>query len=177
MWKVAGSSQKASLARPWQAPPLNLRRQTTSLPAALSQAIEQSHVSLSHAHIIDAYLTVSASQCPPGEISRASTPESSPQLPANPPTILGRDSTITPAFSPPSCALTNLIVSCSEAWRYTGPFSRANRLRGAFPGFGIAVVAFAGYMVYEQLFVAPAHAHGESVHGEPKPGAHASFTT
>ncbi|KAK0310038.1 hypothetical protein LTR01_004237 [Friedmanniomyces endolithicus] len=49
----------------------------------------------------------------------------------------------------------------NEAWRYSGPFTRGNRFRGAFPGFGIAVVAFAGYMVYEQVFLTSAHdTHG-----------------
>ncbi|KAF2768466.1 hypothetical protein EJ03DRAFT_328315 [Teratosphaeria nubilosa] len=52
----------------------------------------------------------------------------------------------------------------NEAWRYTGPFTRAKRFRGLFPGFGIATVAFAGYMVYEQLFLTSSH-HGEG-HGE-----------
>ena len=50
----------------------------------------------------------------------------------------------------------------SEAWRYTGPFTRMNRFRGMFPGFGIAAVAFAGYMVYEQLFLTSSHGHGEA---------------
>lgn len=53
----------------------------------------------------------------------------------------------------------------SEAWRYTGPFSRWNRFKRAFPGFGIAVVAFGGYLVVEQLFLKDPHAHGEE-HGE-----------
>ncbi|EMC97094.1 hypothetical protein BAUCODRAFT_32837 [Baudoinia panamericana UAMH 10762] len=53
-----------------------------------------------------------------------------------------------------------------EAWRYTGPFTRWSRLRGAFPGLGIATVAFAGYMVYETLFMSPAHGHGDEHHGE-----------
>ena len=61
-----------------------------------------------------------------------------------------------------------LILTCvfSELWRYTGPFTRAQRFKGAFPGFGIAVVAFAGYLVAEQVFFPPAeHGHGED-HGE-----------
>lgn len=40
----------------------------------------------------------------------------------------------------------------SEQWRYTGPFTRFNRFKGSFPGLGIATVAFAGYLVAEQLF-------------------------
>ncbi|EGP85462.1 uncharacterized protein MYCGRDRAFT_19626, partial [Zymoseptoria tritici IPO323] len=48
-----------------------------------------------------------------------------------------------------------------EAWRYTGPFTRRNRFKNSFPGLGIATVAFAGYLVYEQVFMAPAHGHGE----------------
>ncbi|KAF2114802.1 hypothetical protein BDV96DRAFT_494387 [Lophiotrema nucula] len=51
-----------------------------------------------------------------------------------------------------------------EAWRYTGPFSRWNRFKGAFPGLGIATVAFAGYLVYEQLFMQKEHHHGEEHH-------------
>lgn len=53
----------------------------------------------------------------------------------------------------------------SEAWRYTGPFTRFNRFRGAFPGLGIATVAFAGYLVYEQMFLTSSHGHGEG-HGD-----------
>ncbi|KAJ9664327.1 hypothetical protein H2198_000256 [Neophaeococcomyces mojaviensis] len=51
----------------------------------------------------------------------------------------------------------------AEAWRYTGPFTRWNRLKGAFPGFGIAAGAFAVYCVYEALFLEDPHKHG---HGE-----------
>ncbi|KAF3930022.1 hypothetical protein ABW19_dt0200950 [Dactylella cylindrospora] len=52
-----------------------------------------------------------------------------------------------------------------EAWRYTGPFTRANRFRGLFPGFGIATVAFAIYCGVE-YFVFPPESHGhESGHG------------
>jgi NADH dehydrogenase (ubiquinone) 1 beta subcomplex subunit 3 len=50
-----------------------------------------------------------------------------------------------------------------EAWRYSGPFTRFNRFKGAFPGLGIATVAFAGYLVVEQLFLKEEHGHG---HGE-----------
>jgi NADH dehydrogenase (ubiquinone) 1 beta subcomplex subunit 3 len=53
----------------------------------------------------------------------------------------------------------------SEAWRYTGPFSRMNRFRGVFPGFGIGLAAFGVYMVYEQMFMKSSHGHGEG-HGE-----------
>ena len=51
-----------------------------------------------------------------------------------------------------------------EAWRYTGPFTRFNRFKGAFPGLGIATVAFAGYLVYEQMFLQEEHGHGEEHH-------------
>lgn len=51
----------------------------------------------------------------------------------------------------------------SEAWRYTGPFSTRNRFRGLFPGFGIASIAFAAYVVAEQVFFQDDHSHG---HGE-----------
>ncbi|KAF2218810.1 NADH-ubiquinone oxidoreductase B12 subunit family-domain-containing protein [Elsinoe ampelina] len=53
----------------------------------------------------------------------------------------------------------------AEAWRYTGPFTRFQRFRGAFPGLGIATVAFAGYLAYEQVFLKDdSHGHG-SGHG------------
>jgi NADH dehydrogenase (ubiquinone) 1 beta subcomplex subunit 3 len=51
--------------------------------------------------------------------------------------------------------------SRSEAWRYTGPFTRWNRFKGAFPGFGIAAVAFTGYVIFEQLFLKDSHGHDE----------------
>lgn len=54
----------------------------------------------------------------------------------------------------------------SETWRYTGPFSRFNRWKGALPGFGTAVVLFAGYCAYEAVFLKDEHAghHGEEHH-------------
>lgn len=55
----------------------------------------------------------------------------------------------------------------SETWRYTGTFSRWNRFKGAFPGLGIATVAFVAYLGYEQLFLKEDHhgdAHGEGHH-------------
>ncbi|KAJ4391196.1 hypothetical protein N0V93_004813 [Gnomoniopsis smithogilvyi] len=51
-----------------------------------------------------------------------------------------------------------------EKWRYTGLFSRWNRFKGAFPGLGIATVAFAAYCGYEYMFLQDEH-HGEG-HGE-----------
>jgi NADH dehydrogenase (ubiquinone) 1 beta subcomplex subunit 3 len=53
----------------------------------------------------------------------------------------------------------------NEAWRYTGQFSRFNRFKNAFPGLGIASVAFAGYCAYEYLFIKDEHHHAEE-HGE-----------
>jgi NADH dehydrogenase (ubiquinone) 1 beta subcomplex subunit 3 len=47
----------------------------------------------------------------------------------------------------------------SEAWRYTGRFSRFNRFKSAFPGLGIATVAFAGYCLYEHFFMTEKHHH------------------
>ncbi|OKL57705.1 hypothetical protein UA08_07067 [Talaromyces atroroseus] len=47
-----------------------------------------------------------------------------------------------------------------EAWRYTGPFSRWNRFKGLFPGLGTATVLFAGYCLYEQVFLSNDHGHG-----------------
>ncbi|KAL0637032.1 hypothetical protein Q9L58_004014 [Maublancomyces gigas] len=52
----------------------------------------------------------------------------------------------------------------SDAWRYSGPFTRFNRFKGAFPGLGIATVAFAGYCAYEAMFMSDTHAH----HAEAK---------
>ncbi|KAI9727754.1 MAG: hypothetical protein M1834_007993 [Cirrosporium novae-zelandiae] len=53
----------------------------------------------------------------------------------------------------------------AEAWRYHGPFSRFNRLKGSFPGLGIATVAFAGYCAYEYMFLNDdSHAHAEEHH-------------
>jgi NADH dehydrogenase (ubiquinone) 1 beta subcomplex subunit 3 len=47
---------------------------------------------------------------------------------------------------------TPFLLITSEQWRYTGPFTRFNRFKGAFPGLGIATVAFAGYLVAEEFF-------------------------
>jgi NADH dehydrogenase (ubiquinone) 1 beta subcomplex subunit 3 len=58
------------------------------------------------------------------------------------------------------------IPNSSEEWRYTGPFTRWNRFKGAFPGLGIATVAFAAYCGYEYLFLNDDHGHGEAGHGE-----------
>ncbi|EMR70761.1 putative nadh:ubiquinone oxidoreductase subunit protein [Eutypa lata UCREL1] len=52
----------------------------------------------------------------------------------------------------------------AEAWRYTGLFSRWNRFKGGLPGLGIATVAFAAYLGYEQMFLKDEH-HGDE-HGE-----------
>jgi len=53
-----------------------------------------------------------------------------------------------------------LTGSCvSEAWRYTGPFTRRNRFRGSLPGLGTATVAFAAYCTYEYFFMKDEH-HG-----------------
>lgn len=49
----------------------------------------------------------------------------------------------------------------TEQWRYTGPFTRFNRFKSAFPGLGIATVAFAAYCGYEYLFMSNDH-HGHS---------------
>lgn len=57
----------------------------------------------------------------------------------------------------------SLLMNCSEAWRYTGPFSRWNRFKGLFPGLGIATVAFTAYCAYEHFFLKDEH-HGEGHH-------------
>ncbi|KEF61855.1 uncharacterized protein A1O9_03426 [Exophiala aquamarina CBS 119918] len=53
----------------------------------------------------------------------------------------------------------------NEAWRYNGPFTRWNRFKGSFPGLGIATVAFAGYVIFEAMFLKDSHGHGEG-HGD-----------
>ena len=53
----------------------------------------------------------------------------------------------------------------SEAWRYSGHFTRWNRLKGALPGLGIGFGAFVVYSVYEALFLEDKHGHG-AVHGD-----------
>ncbi|KAL3476939.1 putative NADH-ubiquinone oxidoreductase B12 subunit [Aspergillus californicus] len=50
-----------------------------------------------------------------------------------------------------------------EAWRFNGPFSRAQRFKRLFPGFGIASVAFAAYCAYDYAFAKDDH-HGEAHH-------------
>jgi len=55
----------------------------------------------------------------------------------------------------------------SEAWRYTGPFTRYNRFKGALPGLGTATVAFAVYCTYEYFFLNDSHlGHGDEHNGE-----------
>lgn len=44
-------------------------------------------------------------------------------------------------------------------------FSRWNRFKGAFPGLGIASVAFAAYCGFEYMFLTDDHHHAEG-HGE-----------
>lgn len=57
-------------------------------------------------------------------------------------------------------------IGCREQWRYTGPFTRYNRFKGAFPGLGIATVAFAAYCGFEYLFLKDDHhSHEEANHG------------
>ena len=52
-----------------------------------------------------------------------------------------------------------------EQWRYTGPFTRYNRFKGALPGLGTATVAFAAYCTYEYFFMKDEHhGHGQE-HG------------
>lgn len=90
--------------------------------------------------------------------------------PNTPPTTLGQDSKLHLRPARSLYALYTIILIWhlfhSEAWRYTGPFTRMNRFRGLFPGFGIAATAFAGYLVYEQLFLTSSHGHGKEGHGE-----------
>lgn len=45
-----------------------------------------------------------------------------------------------------------------DAWRFEGEFSRINRFKNVFPGFGIAVGAFSIYLVYDK-FIAVKEVH------------------
>ena len=94
--------------------------------------------------------------------SPASTTKSSSTPPVLLRMILGRDSTFSAEGR--KIALFGIhtnMSAYSEAWRYTGPFSRWNRFKGIFPGFWIGAGAFGVYMVYEQLFMSSGHGHGE----------------
>lgn len=53
-----------------------------------------------------------------------------------------------------------MLTKSSEAWRYTGPFTRWNRFKGAFPGFGIGAGAFLVYWAFESIFLKKDHGHG-----------------
>lgn len=44
-----------------------------------------------------------------------------------------------------------------DAWRYEGQFTRYNRFKSAFPGLGIAIVAFTGYVTFEHFFLKKDH--------------------
>ncbi|KAK3399260.1 hypothetical protein B0T20DRAFT_195778 [Sordaria brevicollis] len=49
--------------------------------------------------------------------------------------------------------------AANESWRTTGEFTRAERFKGALPGFGTASVAFAIYCAYEHFFLKDEHHH------------------
>lgn len=57
-----------------------------------------------------------------------------------------------------------MLMNYSEAWRYTGPFTRWNRFKGLFPGLGIATVAFTAYCAYEHFFLKDDHHHDDGHH-------------
>ena len=59
---------------------------------------------------------------------------------------------------------------CRETWRYTGPFTRRNRLRGIFPGFFWGAGAFGLYLAYEAVFLRDAHGHHNDETGHGKEG-------
>lgn len=46
-----------------------------------------------------------------------------------------------------------------DAWRYEGQFTRFNRFKGAFPGFGIGLAAFIVYVGYEKVTAKPHDEH------------------
>lgn len=59
-------------------------------------------------------------------------------------------------------AISDVAVTCySESWRYSKFFSRRERFGRAFPGLGIATVAFAVYCGVEWLFFPEEKHHGE----------------
>ena len=63
-------------------------------------------------------------------------------------------------------------VDNSEAWKSEGMYTRRNRFSNAFPGLGIAMVAFAGYCLYDYMFADDGHhGHGDS-HGDAHNGKH-----
>ena len=39
-----------------------------------------------------------------------------------------------------------------DAWRHSEFFSQSNRTKRLFPGLGLALVAFAGYVAYDQWY-------------------------
>ena len=52
------------------------------------------------------------------------------------------------------------LMGSSEAWRYSGPFTRYKRLvKGSLPGLGIGAAAFGVYVVAEAMFFKDDH-HG-----------------
>ncbi|ORY33364.1 NADH dehydrogenase 1 beta subcomplex subunit 3 [Naematelia encephala] len=52
-----------------------------------------------------------------------------------------------------------------EAWRSHYIFSSRNYLRHGLPGFGIASVAFAAYVIYDDFFASkPTHSAGHGEH-------------
>ncbi|EMS24288.1 NADH:ubiquinone oxidoreductase, B12 subunit [Rhodotorula toruloides NP11] len=51
-----------------------------------------------------------------------------------------------------------------EAWRKHPIFSTRARFRNIFPGFGIAVVAFAAYVAYDETVGAAKKGHGTEHH-------------
>lgn len=54
-----------------------------------------------------------------------------------------------------------------EAWRRHPVFSKAAMFKNFFPGFGIAVVAFSAYVVYDNMAGSARHtpaAHSEGGH-------------
>jgi hypothetical protein len=71
-------------------------------------------------------------------------------------------STVRPKTLCATLGRVHLLIVYSEAWRYTGPFSRWNRFKGLFPGLGTATVLFAGYLAYEQVFLSKDHEHGHA---------------
>lgn len=54
-----------------------------------------------------------------------------------------------------------------EAWRKSPIFSNRAMFRSMFPGFGIAVVAFTAYVVFDNVQAAKAQKSEEAKHGHP----------
>ncbi|MBW0464391.1 hypothetical protein O181_004106 [Austropuccinia psidii MF-1] len=76
----------------------------------------------------------------------------SPPLNSAPRRLSPKPSTISVlAVTKISAILSIKFLNRREAWRRHPVFSRRQQLKNLFPGFGIALVAFSGYVVWDNL--------------------------